>query len=297
MIEIRNLDSPVNIAFTHSEVNEIIAELGRFSFITPKVPVYTVSKYTIDKLYPPQKKITIAEECLKELRTFERKLMEIFTEEETDIFIREVDRFMERCFVKRRNGFSVVGLYLSEIPKEIARELDIEQKPSVFICCERCKEWGERKGIPAKIVFKKVLFHEFAHADMDVGKNTNYYNTWWGKVIEESLANAIALTRFKDKEEVGLAISLILDQPVEYKGGLVVYDKVSGWFVHNNYIYHLILEEIPFLPKIRRFLLRYIVSLEGLLQIWETWKEFPNNEWIETLLRLIALEILKKIKT
>lgn len=95
--------------------------------------------------------------------------------------------------------------------------------PVIFICPERVISWGNRLGIDPNLVFDKVLYHELGHAYMDkeYAPSDSVYQTPWGRVIEESLANWIAFSQF-NKLEARYVQKLISTQPAEYQGYLVV---------------------------------------------------------------------------
>jgi len=274
MINIVNLDSSVNVCISRKKIDKIYTDLKIISPLLQKIPVYLVKESTMDKLYPLEKRLTLSKNCIKRVmnRVYEEFEAIEITEDE---FLNKVDNFVEECLRERIGNHSIVGLYLSYIPDEIIEEFQIKQMPSVFICVERCVEWAGVKNVEADIVFRKVLYHEFAHAYMDSG-NYTYYKTWWGKVIEESIANFITLTRFTEKEEQGQVIQLILDQPLEYIGGLVMLDKPLGVhavkFLNKIYEYLYYNDILPYRPWIKYSHMLFN-ALEILPAIWKEWKE------------------------
>lgn len=95
--------------------------------------------------------------------------------------------------------------------------------PAIFICPERVLNWAFQLGIDPNLVFDKVLYHELGHAYMDTTyyPSGSVYDTPWGRVIEESLANCIAFSQF-NKMEARYVQRLISTQPAEYQGYLTI---------------------------------------------------------------------------
>jgi len=120
-----------------------------------------------------------------------------------------------------------------EVKKEIKEEVDTGgyTGPAVFICPERCVEWGKKTDIPSEFVFIFMLYHEYAHAFMDEDTGNQHFRNMavigpsLYKGIEESLANLIVLTRFKTTKDKARAHLLILNQPLEYQGALFLNDR------------------------------------------------------------------------
>ncbi len=211
IIRIKNINSSVDISFCSDDV---IKRLDSLTILASKIPVYLVNEETMDELYPPTKRISLSEECLQR---FFNDLEYPLGEEEIERF----EKFIKEC---RREvvekTFVAVGVYSKYHPPYID---DIPVKsPAIFICPERCVRWGKELDITPSFVFEKVYFHELAHAYMDEGKFT-YYDEWWGRVIEESLANAMVIKKFPDTH-IEKIFRIILSQPVEYKGSIFLAD-------------------------------------------------------------------------
>jgi hypothetical protein len=95
--------------------------------------------------------------------------------------------------------------------------------PAIFLCPERIVDWGTREGVPTALVQDKVYYHELAHALMDTADTApDPYQEPWGLVVEESLANWVAASRFQGSEALAVH-RLIKGQPPEYLG----YEAVS----------------------------------------------------------------------
>jgi hypothetical protein len=95
--------------------------------------------------------------------------------------------------------------------------------PAIFLCPERIVDWGAREGVPTALVQDQVYYHELAHALMDTADTApDPYREPWGLVVEESLANWVAVSRFQGSEALAVH-RLIKGQPPEYLG----YEAVS----------------------------------------------------------------------
>lgn len=190
------------------------AHLGYLSSVFPGVNRYVVSPQTMDRLYPPRKRLSLEDECIR------RILIEHNFIENTEEFW---FRWIENC-IRKTNLIVAVGLYLSKIPSDIAQDLNIPQNEhSIFICPERVRSWSGKVSQALKLnnkttekyISTMVILHELAHAYMDGGKQKG---TFYEKVIEESLANAVAYdllaSNIKNRAVLRYAISL---QPLEYR--------------------------------------------------------------------------------
>lgn len=214
-----------------------------------KIPVYLVNEQQMDYLYPPELRKALDPECL--IRIFDESPDIEENPDKLDMLEDICNSWDKYCVVV------AVGLYLklrgygqSERQKVIdlgdngicdpvARDSFLsEHNPSVFLCPERVINWAGRAGIPSDLVLAKVYYHELGHAFMDtLKKGPNPYSKLWGRVIEESLANLIAVKQFKGKEAI-LIHRLIKDQPAEYRGYAVL---------ENNLLF-------PFDPKLLKFM-------------------------------------------
>jgi hypothetical protein len=95
--------------------------------------------------------------------------------------------------------------------------------PAIFLCPERIVDRGAREGVPTALVQDQVYYHELAHALMDTADTApDPYQEPWGLVVEESLANWVAASRFQGSEALAVH-RLIKGQPPEYLG----YEAVS----------------------------------------------------------------------
>jgi len=282
MLSITNLDSTQTINYNE---DKIIALSGILSEKMKKVPVYLVNEQTMDKLYPPQKRKLLDEECLKEFLNYR----------EEGINEENFEEIFDKCSKEVISKVIAVGLYMRNIPDWLYNQFNDLKEPAIFICPERCKDWGDKQNIPAEFVFTKVLFHEYAHAYLDVDRSSDYYNTSWGKIIEESLANYIAYTRLESMEDKANAIKLISDQPLEYRGSLALIEE-RGFIPPILFRRHWYLEDLfDYLHYLYR---RYGILPYGfgsnLIQIWKEYKKF-NDERLEWFFKHLALDLVKSL--
>ncbi|GIV05056.1 MAG: hypothetical protein KatS3mg016_0631 [Fimbriimonadales bacterium] len=146
--------------------------------------------------------------------------------------------------------------------------------PLIFICPERVINWASRVGLDPNLVFDKVLYHELGHAYMDTedAPSESVYDTAWGRVIEESLANFIAFSQFSDIE-ARYVQRLITTQPAEYQGYLLV-NRLHprppigeiGWYFESYY-------------ELRRYL--YSRGIDWLIVklLEELYYSLPRERW------------------
>jgi hypothetical protein len=169
----------------------------------------------MDKIYPPEKRRVLEKECTDRfLSEFEGR---IGKEPEN---LDRLWNLLEEC---RMNKMVAVGVYVPNANNFIV-ELTKEHKPVIFICPERVYDWAgslsmlktASKETTEKNIAAIVVYHELAHAYMDVGININ---TEWEKTIEESFANAIAFNLLsKNYIRKAIITEAIFKQPLEYQG-------------------------------------------------------------------------------
>jgi hypothetical protein len=282
MLSITNLNSSQTINYNK---DKIVALSGILSEKMKKVPVYLVNEQTMDRLYPPQKRILLDEEYLKE---FLNRREERINEE-------NLEEIFDKCSRETKSKAIAVGLYMRNIPKWLYNQFNDLKEPAIFICPERCISWGNKLNIPADFVFTKVLFHEYAHAYLDVDRSSDYYNTSWGKIIEESLANYIAYTRFKSIKDKANATKLISDQPLEYRGSLALIEE-CGFIPRIPFRRHWYWEEIVeyFYYLYRRYGILPSYGNTTLVKIWKEYKKF-NEGGLERFFKLLAFNLVESL--
>ncbi len=189
-----------------------------------KVPVYYVNKDLMDKIYPPRKKKSLNLDCVREVLGSYHKASS--NNEVEDVKrIESIWGQLSECITEVYSNRIAVGVYIKEIDQSICYNgMTLVDIPSIFICLERVNKWAsdtyithKRKSLKAiySMIFAKVLFHELAHAYMD-GNKRYKYTLPWGKIIEESLANAVSLSAFAAIEKP--VIKHCMDeQPLEYR--------------------------------------------------------------------------------
>jgi len=211
----------------------------------------------MDKIYPPRKRICLNRECVEKMLkkladekkanegAFDRSRKEEGTstgskriteanredsrtrremdEKETEDK-REEDIWdkIGECARKTVSKTIAIGVYV-----ENPTVVNVEQRPSVFICNERVEDIGndmiargsyEPKdyGLCFKNLFSAVFLHELTHAYIKTPMSI--YSKPWGKLIEESLCNAVAYRQIKNWKARSMLSRFFLSQPLEYTG-------------------------------------------------------------------------------
>ncbi len=106
---------------------------------------------------------------------------------------------------------------------------DYLEKDSIFICYEKIAENDINDEKNNTIHFVATLFHEFSHAFMDRvhmdGEDDRKYSFYF-KIIEESMADCLAASCFKDSPVQGEAFRhiFIKGKPLEYCGSYYLYE-------------------------------------------------------------------------
>lgn len=225
-----NLNSRIVI----SDETEIFA-MGRLGFLGElwhRLPVYLVNEELMDYLYPPNKRLGLDEKCLKSLlreKNDNNHNNNCFNEE---YIIRDNQRFWDlasECCRELTTSMIAVGIYCSNLGLDqlsmIKQQSGVTINPSaaIFICPERVAKWTDsvHKDFPKtrevtifNIIYSKVLFHELAHGFMDSPDKIKMKNC--SNLLEESLCNAIAYSRFSIRERAIMAYA-VDSQPFEYR--------------------------------------------------------------------------------
>lgn len=191
-----------------------------------KIPVYLVNEQQMDYLYPPKRRRALNPERLREILREDpnltdnlNRLEDICGSWEEYRVVVAVGLYMNPGGYDRSERQKVIDLGdKKSSDTESGNSFLNEYNPSIFLCPERIISWAGRAGISSDLVLSKVYYHELGHAFMDtLNGGSDPYNELWGRVIEESLANLIAVKQFKGKEAI-LIHRLIKDQPAEYRG-------------------------------------------------------------------------------
>jgi hypothetical protein len=250
-VQVYNLGSPAGaqMDFERDELwSRMDAEMGKKAV---SLPVFLVNPNQMDMLYPREYRRALDPERIRPLlqEEVEREAREREREQETgewrerreeepDFFDRLQRSEEDQIGWSKYSEVILVGLYLhlercdQNFRSGVLRQGDSNaqtaeaenaflnhQAPAIFLCCERIVDWASRVGVSHHLVMDKVYYHELGHGVMDTlpdGAPNPYFETW-GRVVEESLANAIAYRCFKGKEALWVQ-RLIQDQPAEYRG-------------------------------------------------------------------------------
>lgn len=181
--------------------------------------------------------------------------------------------------------------------REIAGK-DIRGGSAIFICPERVVRFADSESVLQELAFRKVLYHELSHAYMDVGIYSTHKT--WQSVLEESNANAIALSCFESSEDRANAIRLMQKQPVEYRGYPYICASLLSSFAFGLFVWR----RIPFdlLVRLRWYELNDLLILLqeagfryfNLLTLWLSYKRYSSH-YLEAILKPCVLDILRAI--
>jgi hypothetical protein len=187
-MKIDNIDS--KIVLTKNLFEETFQKLTYLGSVLPKLSFYLVNEKTMDQLCPPRKGYN--EECLEFLENIEE--------------LRNLEKLRYKKYEKYENNYENTIEIIESIYKKLERcktkdyvAYACYKKPSIYLCPERIK---------SDKLFPFILIHELVHAYLDTKRKV--YN----EIIEESIANAIALLHYKNYE----VFEFIHTQPAEYKG-------------------------------------------------------------------------------
>jgi hypothetical protein len=317
-VQVYNLGSPAGaqMDFERDELwSRMDAEMGKKAV---SLPVFLVNPNQMDMLYPPEYRRALDPKRIRPLlqEEVEREAREREWEQETGEWRErreEEPDFFDRLQWSEKDqiGWSkyseviLVGLYLhlercdQNFRSGVLRQGDSNaqtaeaenaflnhQAPAIFLCCERIVDWASRLGISHHLVMDKVYYHELGHAIMDTlpGGAPNPYLESWGRIVEESLANAVAFRCFRGREALWVQ-RLIQDQPAEYLG----YAAASKLWVGP-----------VFLMRRGIFLDWYYRSLRRLVWYWRRETEdvleaLERGEWHPRVAR--TLEVLRLLPT
>lgn len=222
---------------------------NRLAELAIKIPVFLVNEAQMDAIAPPALKRGLNKDVVQ--RLFREALAVEEAQREHERRSEEEISPIERAWNQIQDDdsyywtrFTPVGLYFGRrsAKPQLAKlnsqgtpqpdAVDAYQSvnmPLIFICPERVIGWANRAGLDPNLVYDKVLYHELGHAYMDTedAPSESVYDTAWGRVIEESLANFIAFLQFSGIE-ARYVQRLITTQPAEYQGYLLV-SRLHPW--------------------------------------------------------------------
>jgi len=320
---------------------------GRLTYLTPvyeRVPIYLVDEATMDRIHPPERSLSmdILKERLPGIMDRLKEEAERMREEELPRWASIIEERLNACFTSQ---MSALGVYFHdfqpqpELADDMGKILErmaihneykngevkddvLAQHPHfpagevIFICPERIYRHEK-----PELLFQKVVIHELAHAYVQ-GKRSEDYRRGYGRVIEESLANAVALSHFRKKETPALK-AFIATQPPEYRGCYFWIDDISSndvfmryhleqWrnrpvnlllaklvFLHHmfrhphdfEYFMHVILRRLP-LPYFWYFLDHWGFPREILEDALEQNYEKDNHRPLCNLISLVILQFV-----
>ncbi|MEO0224187.1 MAG: hypothetical protein ABIL76_03740 [candidate division WOR-3 bacterium] len=192
MEKVKNRDSSIQISFglVRSAVSRLTFLAKAYAEISQ---IELVNEKTMDNICPPQKGYD--PECARSAIRKVRERIVNFNEnignyEESVSIVNSLWGEVSEC---NKWTFPALACYSKNENK-------------IYICPERIYKHKE-----PQIIFQKVLIHELVHAYLKTDKLNEHE-----RIIEESLANAIAFIHF-DKEKA-IVSEFIKNQPLEYQG-------------------------------------------------------------------------------
>ena len=190
-------------------------------------PVYLVSRKQMDRLAPPGRFCYLDPE---QVAQWVRRQRELRKERAREKDRKPLEGLDLQCDGPYRD-FVAVGLYVPQPPSEeewndVLNLPDPGTSPSpeahhpplgpaIFLCPERILKQADRMGLSHELILDQLYYHELGHALMDTGVTP--YDKLWGRIIEESLANWVALSCFKGEEAVWIQ-RIFKGEPAEYQG-------------------------------------------------------------------------------
>lgn len=216
-----------------AETTRAQADAGFLANPWQSTPVYLVDEALMDILFPPRDRLTLDVERIRDILASHdprRASPDDAPREQDrrdDTSLADMWKRLDECTVASSNPFVAWGVYCNNLGAghlaaiKARADRDIDNRPSIFLCGERILGRAERASIGGAarakafgVLLRKVLYHELAHAFIDSVSAS--YGTSWGRVIEESLCNAIARTRFNKVADIALITQVMAEQPIEY---------------------------------------------------------------------------------
>jgi hypothetical protein len=226
-VQVQNVDSSQASALNFADTALYDRMRSEVWHLAKGIPVFLVSPETMDQICPPELRDVLDPTCLKEtlphlLHEHAEPPLSHKDDDEDDRYeAREsekrqdaIDKIWSRLSRCRKAVFVAVGLYM---PKGTSTPYG--EGPIIFLCPERLLQWAKEERMPLPLALAKLYYHELAHAELDPGpQGLSAYDKPWGRLIEESLCNYLALSHFFDLRESRLVQRLMDSQPIEYRG-------------------------------------------------------------------------------
>lgn len=225
-LKLKNIDS--SIAPPQGLNTKVFAKGGFLVPVSQDIPIYLVNPTTMDIIQPPSTK-HIDPKCLRKLNRDIEKHIDLKHEDRMYFMNRPTlsevyspIRLIEEC---QQYAYPAIGVYLRKGGKSLSDAIGkLVDSPAIFICPERivdaCKRISSRPGPElTSDIFLAVIFHELSHAYRDSGDR---HKTLAEHIVEESLVEAMSISRFIDKKEVEHVTQFIMNprRPAEYLGAV-----------------------------------------------------------------------------
>ncbi len=218
----KNLNDLTPIPSGTSEL--FFAYIGFLANTWKRVPCYLVDSDLMTEIYGFRRIPTWNEECAK-------KVAEHIPDDlrNIDDFWSQLDKCEDEDPVRMRFHVAL-GIYvqqLDDIPRNHIRDLahqGVPFKPLIFLCPERIafvsvklQEYFPNLAREEifRIIFVNVYFHELTHAFIDRRRGLSQL---WERVIDESLATAVAHSLFPKQHEQAVLRLSASRLPVQYRG-------------------------------------------------------------------------------
>ena len=304
--ELININSPWANDPDAVEEAKVFAE-DHINFLThtwDATPVYLVDPPTMDKAYPPERRTLLVEKSARQMFRELRRNDKDSPEDLLSLTDHLLEQLKGHC-VKQNIKF--LGVFFSSSHNPLPN-LSVST-PCVLICPDRILSLTKRllsqsssriKNFDTAfmILFAKVLFHELGHGFMaDDRSGRQPRGEFWTRVVEESLANALAWGRFNPTER-WLVNRMISGQPVEYRGytfwqefrSAEIRTMAQSW---SAFTPHLPLMDVLF-PQIASFRgrVRYYELERGMEKLAQT---FANEDHPERFWREVSLRVLEEV--
>lgn len=140
-----------------------------------------------------------------------------------DLFPDEIKKYIEENKIEntisKESCIDILGVYIQ--PKE-------NEKANILLSKEKIKKVSINYNIESEVLYDFVKTHEYAHAAMWTKLSDNCSNEDKNDLyifIEESLATAVSLKKFKKHQDYSILEKFVKNQLPQYSYGLVLIEQ------------------------------------------------------------------------
>lgn len=157
------------------------------------------------------------------LNVIEKFRCEEIESKDLELFPSEIQDYIKNNTIEKTTStntcIDVLGVYIK--PKE-------NENANILLSKEKINEVSINYNISSDVLYNFVKTHEYAHAAMctKLSSNNDVESSLY-IFIEESLATAISLKKFKNHKEYFLLEKFVQNQPPQYSYGLVLVSKLE----------------------------------------------------------------------